>query len=557
MLWLGKIFFISRDFSFAWRLMAVISIGIGIVFRTWQYLSNPSIWVDEAALARNIWDWQPWQLLGPLDYGQLAPRGFMVGTKLIAMVFGYSEYALRIIPYFASLASLVLFFILARLILRSVGALVAMLMFSLAFPLIFFSANLKPYASDVALALTVLLSTLWIRSHVLKRNDAVILALLSLPLLFFSQALVFTLAVCGLALCIDTFARSPEDRWYRVFVITIWGFGVITTLAYNSLVMTDADTTYVYRFWLSSFMPSENTLPWAWGNFQKVFGGMPQTNSFDGALHYPVPILFACLAVIGGMALWIDDPFTGMLISGPICLVLAASGFHLFPFGTRLSLFLIPMLLIMVIAGIEKVGWTARHFGFASYISVLLLPFICITIIQERLPRKPEHIRPVMQYIQDNWKDEDVLWVYYGAGQAFQYYRNIIPIKGTVYMGECNRAEPRAYLHQLDIVKGDARTWILFAHGSGRFRFNERGLITDYLNTIGTQLDHFHAPMQDVSTDRAEVFLYDLSNLKKLETSSPDQFEIENPYPSVLWSCYSTMSPFTPNKQIMDDLMHP
>jgi hypothetical protein len=209
----------------------------------------------------------------------------------------------------------------------------------------------------------------------------------------------------------------------------------------------------------------------------------------------------------------------------------------------------------MVVAGAEKIGQVFIRGKPATYTAVLILPLAFATISQELPPYRPEHIRPVLQYLENHWKRGDALWIYYGAGQTFQYYRKLIPIEGNIYFGECNRAKPRSYLRQLDVVRGRSRVWILLAHGSGRFRFDERKLITDYLNTIGTQLDRFYAPLEDTSTNRAEVFLYDLSDTQKLAKSSAGRYKIDNPFPPVLWACYSTMSPLGPSKQVLDALM--
>jgi hypothetical protein len=160
-----------------------------------------------------------------------------------------------------------------------------------------------------------------------------------------------------------------------------------------------------------------------------------------------------------------------------------------------------------------------------------------------------------MQHVSDNWKTGDTLWVYYGAGQAFQYYARSIPIKGDVRIGECNRTDPRDYLRQADVERGRPRVWVLMAHGSGAFGFDERKLITDYLDAIGKRIGEFHAPPQDNSSRRAEAILYDLSNIEKLASSTADRFEVKNSYPPQTWMCYGTMSPLEPNQRVVAAVM--
>ncbi|HXU32187.1 MAG TPA: hypothetical protein VN851_16580 [Thermoanaerobaculia bacterium] len=64
-----------------WRWPAGLAILLGVALRLWQYLANPSLWVDEAALARNVLDRSVPGLFGALDYGQIAPPGFLLGSS--------------------------------------------------------------------------------------------------------------------------------------------------------------------------------------------------------------------------------------------------------------------------------------------------------------------------------------------------------------------------------------------------------------------------------------------------------------------------------------------
>lgn len=542
-------------FSSPWHRMAFGSIAVGIIIRLWQYLSNPSIWVDEAAIARNILDRHPWQLFGPLDYGQIAPRGFLLSVKLASALFGPSEYSLRLVPFLWSVASLILFFIIASFVLRPVNVFIATSMAALAIPLIFFSSNLKQYSSDIAITLLILWMMFYLQTYQLDRRATRGFAFAALPLLFFSQVAVFPLTVAGGILAADAWIGRRADRWNRLAIALVWAIAVIVTTAYNSWAMIAADRMYAYRFWEGSFPPSQGTWSWIWTTFQNLFAKRLSSSYFDGAFHYSLPAFFAGLAIVGAVILCIEFPVAGLMLAGPFLVVLIAAVFHQFPFGTRLSLFLIPELILLIVAGAEKISDVLSKVIPSRYMTLVLVPFALAAFLNEPPPYQIEHIRPVLYYMKAHWQKGDTLWVYYGAGQAFHYYKKLIPFDGAVYTGECNRAKPRSYLRQLDVVREHERVWILLAHGSGRFQFDERKLITDYLDTIGTRLDQFHAPIEDTSNVRAEVFLYDLSDPQKLASSSAEKFMFTNPYPSVLWACYSTMSPLEANHAVINDLM--
>ncbi len=126
----------------------MLALAVGLALRVGQFLARPSLWVDEAAVARNILDRDLAGLLSsPLDYGQVAPPGFLLLVELCSRLFGGGEYSLRLVPLIAGSVSLFVFHALARRHLSPPGTAVALLLFA-ATPLVLFSSNLKPYAYE-------------------------------------------------------------------------------------------------------------------------------------------------------------------------------------------------------------------------------------------------------------------------------------------------------------------------------------------------------------------------------------------------------------------------
>ncbi len=120
-------------------ILAAIAIGAGL--RLYFYLSNRSLWFDEALLALNLTERSFAELMQPLDYNQSAPLGFLLIQKTVISLLGNRDYLLRLIPLLAGLTSLPLFFLTARLFLRPVAVHAAMWFFALSPQLIYYSSE--------------------------------------------------------------------------------------------------------------------------------------------------------------------------------------------------------------------------------------------------------------------------------------------------------------------------------------------------------------------------------------------------------------------------------
>ena len=117
------------------------------------FLSDRCLSIDEAMLALNLVDRTPRQLFDQLDYNQGAPIGFLLAAKASVAAFGYSEWALRLVPFLASLFGFVAFAWVARRLLPPFAALLAVALFAVSPHLVSYAGECKQYASDAAIAI--------------------------------------------------------------------------------------------------------------------------------------------------------------------------------------------------------------------------------------------------------------------------------------------------------------------------------------------------------------------------------------------------------------------
>src|SRR4051794_2709308 len=89
----------------------------GLLLRLYHLARDPSIWHDEAALILNAVGKDFAELFGPLFYSEAAPPLFLWVERVAFLVLGDSAIALRLCPFIASCAALVLLVPLARRVL--------------------------------------------------------------------------------------------------------------------------------------------------------------------------------------------------------------------------------------------------------------------------------------------------------------------------------------------------------------------------------------------------------------------------------------------------------
>ncbi len=530
-----------------WQFLTVAALAAGALLRAVQYFANSSLWVDEAALARNILDRTFLQLAQPLDYAQSAPIGFLFAQKAVVSL-GSSELWLRAIPFAASLAALVLFAAVSRRLLTDFGRALAVTAFALGAPFIYFAAQAKPYASDVAV--TLLLTWLLLRGIEKSRSTAYWLLAGSIAVAGCLVSHVATLLVAAHCIVLGWCywrGQAPLSRAQFVAVQLLWiaGGGISAWLSLGSI--SDRDLAYMREIHSAWFVPMPQTAAeasWLARRMVDAFG-WPQfaPPRLDGGLRYAVPWLYAIVATVGFGVLWMRQRPAALVLLLPILAAVAASALRMFPLGGRHTIFLLPMLIVAAAAGWEfitarlreRATEQSRWLAWGAAVLFLAAPIAAIT--RNLPPFYLEHLRPAAEYVRARWQAGDSLYVYYGAGQAFRYYAPRVGLADSGYrLGRCARSEPVSYLRELDQFRGQRRVWSLFTHSTADGA--EFTLLRGYLDRAGPRLDALELPAAGEHPGMgAYAYLHDLSNAGPPEALVPPATD--------LWplACYGTMTP--------------
>lgn len=328
---------------------------LGTFLRLFEYFRNRPLWLDETMLALGIGRHGYAGLLGPLDYDQTAPPLFLWGLKTVSLLGGMSEYTLRLLPLLAGLALPWVVWRVVRALGGPVAGLIAATLAALSGPLIYYSAEAKPYSLDALVSGILIMLTLRTREEPGQSKSwwqllvaGLIGALLTIPV-----PLILAGAVA--ALLIDPGVRStPAARRNLAGMIGIWavGFGLLYWLLFR-----DMTTMYLHRFWAGTFL-----IPLAPDFSFRVYGAvlalLDPLPPFEGYLSLRWCLLLIVAAVIpairrAGLA-------GASQLVAPILATLFVSVLGKYPIGPRLLIFLSPCIFALIGIGLAELLRLAR-----------------------------------------------------------------------------------------------------------------------------------------------------------------------------------------------------
>lgn len=509
----------SADRSFLHRL-SLAAVALGCLLRIVQYLLNRSLWMDEAYLSLNILHRSFAGLCRALDYHQGAPIGFLLLEKSAVRFWGGSEYALRLLPLLAGIASVLFFYWLANKVLPARAVPVAVGLFAISPALIYYSAEVKQYSSDAAIALLLYCLTIEGSKSEAKAGQTALVALVGAMAIWMSHSSVFVLVGMGATIFVTLVLRKDWARLARIsFVGVCWmaSLGVCYVVALRKL----AGDGELLSYWNANFMPlpprSVADLEWP-------------VDSFFGFFNTSAGLKFGGLAalvfILGSISMFRKSAERLFLLLSPAIVTLLASGLHKYPFGGRLTLFLVPPTLLLMAEGTEALrsaaGASLPTIGGVLIALLFLDPGIYIlhhfakphSEIAQPGVMFLEEMRPLVAYVRNHEKPGDLVYVFYGAEPAFDYYaeRENFP-RNNVEIGTAAGSDPQVYESDLDRLRG-RRVWVLLSHihGAGA---QESKYVEFYLGSLGPRLD-------SLSVAGAETYLYDLRNAA-LPPAAPSQ----------------------------------
>lgn len=432
---------------------------LGVVLRLKGYLTNPSMWHDECALAWNIKMKTYSDFFCKLRFLQVAPPFFMVATKLLVNLLNVGnlvdkcDMVMRLIPLICGIFSIGVFYFLSKELLSTKKSIaLALLLFAFNSVLIDYSYEFKPYSLDVFL--TILLILFFLKINITKTSYK--------KLLFSSIGIAFTiwfsLVSSFVILAGGTNLLFKKEKFKKLSVlffpilisfIIYFKYYIIGTYQNAGMGMVG--------FWNDKFILPD------FSNFLYLF--VENIRYFFFPVKYA---LFIFICILGGIFIYFKEKkYDFLRISSFIFIFLIiASILRVYPFSTRLIIFLIPIFILLIVKLIDKINWSKKV---ESVLILTLFLFLIVPQFQLALNKltqnqnKGEFPREMTAYIVKNYHTNDKIFVNNASRAEYCYYSTFYNIKNEVIFDNLGNNPDKKYSTFLNTLpKGNY--WMFLPH---------------------------------------------------------------------------------------------
>jgi 4-amino-4-deoxy-L-arabinose transferase-like glycosyltransferase len=353
----------ERENAHRLRWLALALVTIGLAWRFTRYLLLFPIWGD---------------LLGPIEHCQIAPILFHWVERAMVHWLGTGEWVVRLPAFVACLASLALFWRLARLCLPPLACTIAVAILSVSIWPATMGALAKPYAWDLFFSLVLLTAAVtWLRRPECLGPLVFLAAVIPVAVLA-SYPVVFVAGAVSLAL-MKAIWRSPDRKAMALFVLfnlllvaTFAGHyfvvgrthlastvedrwrapeGTVPTASFASSASHTTTDQDMRRYWGPGFPPAR---PWAFtGWFLLANTGQMAAYPIGSATGGSILTVLVCL--VGAWQLYRQGRRELLvMVAGTFGLGFVAALLHKYPYGAscRISQHLAPLYCLLAGLGV-------------------------------------------------------------------------------------------------------------------------------------------------------------------------------------------------------------
>jgi 4-amino-4-deoxy-L-arabinose transferase-like glycosyltransferase len=421
-------------------------------------LGGPSLWLDEAWEANYYVGFEPapW-------YNR--PLLYMAGVKGLARLFGPSEFALRLLPCAAGILAVTVTYRLARQALTRGGALLACAILAAADPFLTASHQVKNYAPDALFTVGLVRCYARWRERPDMERWAVFAAagLLSVGFSFPGIFVVVALAAVELA----SNRSEPRRSLPIVAASAVVGsaFLAVFLLAHRTAATEPGLVTYFEESYAPLAHPSALVTFLA----RETARVLRDQSGISSAIAAAALVAAGVFRVLGGPA-----RLVGAALGATLGVNALVSGFHLYPYGvTRLSVYLAPLIAILVAHGLFRLGADGRfRIARAVVVSALgvavFVPGLTLAATHLGSGWRRENIRDLVARVLKSAAPGEAIVVAEDAVPAFAFYwrrgGRAYPPEGLVVAARF-RQDPSRHLAEVAALAARYESaWTLLTH---------------------------------------------------------------------------------------------
>ncbi len=377
----------EQSYRLLLRRLTLTLLAMGVLWRLIRYLLRFPIWDDEAFICLNFLELDYLGLTRELRNCQVAPLLFLWGELTSLRLFGASELSLRLLPFLAGMASLLLFWRLARRTLPPLAQTIAVGFLAVAIWPVSMGAFTKPYALDLFASLLLLLPAVrWLQQPQQLRWP--ILLSLATPLaLFSSYPVVFVAGAVSLALIATAWRQGWKARllWIVYNGVLLAAFlGHYSIAGQSQLHSPDKGATTeqgMRDFWAQGFPPSAPLALAKW----LILAHTGQMMAFPIGSQDGGSSLTTLLCLVGAWHFWTSSRRALLVLCvAPFALGLLAAVLHRYPYGgsCRICQHIAPVVCLSAGMGaavlLERLrSATHRRRGIIAVCTLLLFVGVC------------------------------------------------------------------------------------------------------------------------------------------------------------------------------------
>jgi hypothetical protein len=386
---------------------------LGVFLRIGRYLTNYPIWGDEAFLALNILRRGYLGLLSPLEYGQVCPILFLWAELTAVKLFGFSEMSLRLCPLICGVGSVFLFRRVASRLLEGSALLLAMAIFAVSIHPIRHSADAKPYATDLLVALGLLaLAIEWWRA---SERTGWLWTLVGFAPIALAASFTAVLVEGGIGLALApsvlrTPRRGPKIA-FVAYLLTVAASFAALFVGYMHRQQTGVVLPQLQKYWADSFPPLDSPARLAsWlvsthaGRMFAYPGGGAQGAS-------SATLLFVLIAVV---VLWRRRQRTILaLLLMPMVVATGAAALRRYPYGgeARIMQYAAPAICLMAGLGLSTLlNWLPRPFSRARAVRNVAVGLgvagVVLLVDDFRHPYRTLYDQQVREFARRFWPEQ-------------------------------------------------------------------------------------------------------------------------------------------------------